>query len=245
MRRRRIVGASPLAAAAGVGADRSGATQHPAQPAGVTARPDHAGADRPVRGQISGPSPTPRRRPPTTATPARKPPGPMRQVTCSRSTRPARAKRSRSSATWPPPGGWSSWCPARTPRWPPGLPGAPPRRWAAPGRWPRDRPAGPARPAGHHRLARLPHPQPAQPGRAHLGQRRAGRAGTAPAGDQPGPRRRPGRPALPQLRLGGVRAGRAASAGHRHRGVRQPGHGRLLGTVAGHHRPGVGGPGVG
>ena len=55
--------------------------------------------------------------------------------------------------------------------------------------------------------------------------------------------RRPGRAAVPQLRIGGVRAGRAAAARHRHRGVRQPGDGRLLGGIPAHDGPGVGRPG--
>src|SRR5438552_4195485 len=53
----------------------------------------------------------------------------------------------------------------------------------------------------------------------------------------------PGRAAVSQLRVGGLRAGRAAPAGHRHRGVRQPRDGRLLGGLARHHCAGVGRPG--
>ena len=54
--------------------------------------------------------------------------------------RAGRAWRSRSSATWPGPGGWPSWCPAPTPPWPRSTPGARPRPRAAPAPW-RRRPA--------------------------------------------------------------------------------------------------------
>ena len=65
-----------------------------------------------------------------------------------------------------------------------------PRHRLAAGRSPgagrRDRPARSRRPPRDHRLARLPHPQPAQPGRPHLGQRGTGGPGPAAPGDQPG-----------------------------------------------------------
>ena len=111
----------------------------------------------------------------------------------------------------------------------------PRRRGAPPG--PEGQPRG-------HRLAGLRHAGHVQPGRADVRRRRAGRRGPAAAGGRPRPARPPGRPALPQLRLCGVRPGRAAPAGHRHRGVRQPGDGRLLGAGAAQQRPGVGRPGV-
>jgi len=66
---------------------------------------------------------------------------------------------------------------------------------------------------------------------------------TSALGHRAGPAWRPGRAAVPQLRLGGLRASRAAPAGHRHRGVRQPWDGRLLGGLAQHQGPGVGRPG--
>ena len=140
-------------------------------------------------------------------------------------------------------GGWPSSCPAPTPPWPRSTPGARPRPGGAAAALAAAGPrAGPRRAPRGHRLARLRRARHAQPGRADLGRRRAGRGRAAVVRGRPRPARPSGRADLPQLRLGGVRPGRAAPAGDRHRGGRQPGHGRLLGGGAAHHGPRVGGP---
>ena len=76
-----------------------------------------------------------------------------------------------------------------------------------------------------------------------LGRRRAGRGRAAPVRERSRQARPSGRADLPQLRVGGLRPGRRAPAGDRHRGGRQPRNGRLLGARAAQHRTGVGGPG--
>jgi hypothetical protein len=91
-------------------------------------------------------------------------------------------------------------------------------------------------------IAWLGYPAPAMlsPGVMTSGDAGQGGAGPAAAGHCADPARRPGRAAVPQLRVGGLRAGCAAPAGHRHRGVRQPGDGHLLGDLAPHPGAGVG-----
>ena len=81
------------------------------------------------------------------------------------------------------------------------------RRGRAPSR--RGAPAGPRGSPRGHRLAGLRDPEHAQPGRHDLGRRRAGRGRAAPVRGRSGQARPPGRADLPQLRIGGLRPGRA------------------------------------